>query len=240
MLEEAVILSGGFGTRLRDVVQDLPKPMAPVNGKPFLEYLLRYLRRQHVKRAVLSTGYLHEKIEAHFGDAFDGMELVYVVEKEALGTGGGIRLALESCAAKNVYVLNGDTFFDISLDELCSAHWNEQADATIALRAVNDASRYGTVELKPDSAEIAAFREKDPSRSGPALINAGVYVLNREQYLNATPGGKAFSIEQDFFAEQLGALRFCGRPFSEEHYFIDIGIPADYQKANDDLRHFRY
>src|SRR4051812_4918576 len=115
MIREAIILAGGFGTRLRSVIADLPKPLAPVNGQPFLHYLFRYLQHYKIEKAVLSVGYLSEKVEAHFGKNYLGIDIEYAHEKEPLGTGGGIRLAMEKCSGAHVLVLNGDTFFDVPL-----------------------------------------------------------------------------------------------------------------------------
>lgn len=240
MLEEAVILAGGFGTRLRDVIADVPKPMAPVCGQPFLEYLFRYLKQQGIRHVVLSVGYLHEKIENHFGDRFDGIRIDYFVEKEPLGTGGGIRAALTRCSSAQVLVLNGDTFFDIPADALLAVHEKEKTVASIALHRVPDASRYGTVEVEQDRPHISAFREKDPSVHGAALINAGVYVFDRVRFLEMTAEGKPFSLETDFFKPVLEKEPVAFATFAPETYFIDIGIPSDYQKANDDFKQFRY
>ncbi|TND01829.1 MAG: D-glycero-alpha-D-manno-heptose 1-phosphate guanylyltransferase [Bacteroidetes bacterium] len=240
MLEEAVILAGGFGTRLRDVVNDLPKPMAPVCGKPFLEYLFRYLQHQGVRRVVLSVGYLHEKIENHFGKRFGEIEIDYFVEKEPLGTGGGIRAGLTKCKSEQVLVLNGDTFFDIPLSRLESVQSHECRVATIALHKVQDASRYGTVEIKEGTPLIAGFREKDSTKKGESYINAGVYIIERQKFLAMTPENTAFSLETDFFIPSLEKSPVCYAVFNDNPYFIDIGIPSDYQKANEDFRQFRY
>jgi D-glycero-alpha-D-manno-heptose 1-phosphate guanylyltransferase len=227
MIKEAVILAGGLGTRLKSVVTDLPKPMAPVNGKPFLHYLLQHLSKNGISKTVLSVGYLSEKIESHFEKNYLGMEIVYAHEKEPLGTGGGIRLGLEQCSGAHVLVMNGDSFFGCDLPELFEAHLGGSADITIALRKVEDASRYGTVEL--EGKRITAFREKSPAITGAALINSGVYVIRKKTYLGLTEANKAFSIELDFFAKYADKLWLQGIP--GEGYFIDIGIPEDFARA---------
>lgn len=232
MIKEAVILAGGFGTRLRSVVTDLPKPMAPVNGKPFLHYVFVYLQQYGIEKVVLSVGYLAEKVEEHFGKNYLDIEVIYAHEKEALGTGGGIRLGMEKCSGAHVLALNGDTFFDVPLDEFFETHLGGSSDATLALRKVEDGSRYGTIVL--DGKRIAAFREKSPEVTGPALINGGVYLLRKKTYLGLTEPGKAFSIEHDFFAKFADKLWL--QAFPCEGYFIDIGVPEDYARAQVELQ----
>lgn len=231
MIKEAVILAGGFGTRLRPVISDLPKPLAPVNGQPFLHYVLAYLAKYGIEKAVLSVGYMAEKIEAHFGSTYLGMKIKYAYEHEPLGTGGGIRLGMEKCKGAHVLALNGDTLFRVPLDQFFEEHLGGSSDATLALRKVEDASRYGTIQL--DGRRIAAFREKSPEVTGAALINGGVYALRRKTYMGITEAGKAFSIENDFFAKLADKLWL--QAFPCDAYFIDIGIPEDYARAAKEL-----
>jgi D-glycero-alpha-D-manno-heptose 1-phosphate guanylyltransferase len=227
VLREAIVLAGGFGTRLRSVLQDVPKPLAPINGKPFLHYILRYLQAHGLSKIVLSVGYLGEQVEKAFGDTYLGMQIVYAYEDQPLGTGGGIRLALESCETQDVLVLNGDTFFDIDLTAFYQFHQTMQADFTLALRQVPDASRYGTIALEGHT--IHSFREKSTTDKGSGIINGGIYILNRDKYMSKTTTGNAFSIEQDVFTPFMDELHICG--FISNAYFIDIGIPEDYAKA---------
>ena len=236
MIKEAIILAGGFGTRLREVVKDVPKPLAPVNHKPFLDYSLRYLSHFEIERVVFSLGYLAEKVITQYGDHFNTMELVYKVESEPLGTGGGIRLAMQECHSEDVLVLNGDTFFDVDLHSFYNKHSDSFADASLALRKVEKAGRYGTLQLG-EFDRICAFKEKQPENS-PGLINAGVYLLNREIYTEETPSEKNFSIEKDFFEKKHSKLNLFG--FTYDDYFIDIGIPEDYNKAQHDFKAFKY
>ncbi|MCU0432579.1 MAG: nucleotidyltransferase family protein [Bacteroidia bacterium] len=231
MITEAVVLAGGFGTRLKTVVSDVPKPMAPVNGSPFLHYLLEYIAAAGIKRIVLSTGYMAEKVRDHFGSNFCNMDIAYCEEKTPLGTGGGIRLALEQCHTQTVLVLNGDSFFAVPLEEYFKAHQHSDAVASLALRPVDDGARYGTITLEDN--RITAFREKTEEVKGSALINGGVYLLNREFYLANTPAGVAFSIEYDFFAKKAAEAHLHG--FVSSGYFIDIGIPEDYARAQLEL-----
>ncbi|MCD6018610.1 MAG: Nucleotidyl transferase [Bacteroidetes bacterium] len=236
MLNEAIILAGGFGTRLQSVVNDVPKPMAPVNQEPFLNYIFDYLKFFKIEHVVLSTGYLSEKIMEYFGSEFQEIKISYTKEIEPLGTGGGIRLAMEKCASENVLVLNGDSFFDVDLQVYDKQHRDKQADCSLALRKVEDAARYGTIESGPDNS-IASFKEKD-GHEKPGLINGGVYILNRKLFLEKTEAGKAFSIEKDFYENRIKELKIYG--YEYDGYFIDIGIPEDYQKAQTDFKMFKY
>ncbi len=236
MTTEAIILAGGFGTRLQSIVFDLPKPMAPVNDRPFLDYQLLYLKHYGVKRVIISIGYLHDKITAHYQNNFEGIEIVYAPEKAPLGTGGGIRLALEMCNSRSVLVLNGDSFFDINLNSFCSQHSTYMSDCSLALRKVEDAARYGTIKQGSNNS-IASFKEKT-GEAAPGLINAGIYILNKEVYLQKTKPDKSFSIEKDFFEKRISELNISG--FTYQGYFIDIGIPEDYEKAQHDFKEFKY
>lgn len=235
MITEAIILAGGFGTRLQSVVSDVPKPMAPVNGIPFLDYQLLYLKHYGIKKVVLSVGHLNEKILSHYKNNFQGIEIDYAVETSPLGTGGGIRLAMEKCESDTVLVLNGDSFFDIDLHSFFKQYDKADTSFALALRKVEDASRYGTVELS--DTKILSFKEKTgETKSG--TINAGVYVLNKELFLHKTEEDKNFSIEKDFFEKKLSQVNISG--FEYEGYFIDIGIPEDYVKVQHDFKGFKY
>ena len=236
MITEAIILAGGFGTRLKSVVFDVPKPMALVNDKPFLDYQLLYLKHYGIKKIILSVGHLHEKISSHYGNNFEGIDIDYAIENAPLGTGGGIRLALEKCDSRNILVLNGDSFFDINLNSFYSQHNTFMSDCSLALRKVEDAGRYGTIK-QGSNCVITSFKEKSGETS-PGLINAGIYILNKEVYLQKTPAGKNFSIEKDFFEKKLNELNIFGFPYNS--YFIDIGIPEDYTKTQDDFKEFKY
>lgn len=236
MLKEAIILAGGFGTRLQTVVNDVPKPMAPINGIPFLNYVFDYLKHYQIEHVVLSTGYLAEKIVEFYKNEFNGIKISYAKEEAPLGTGGGIRLAMTMCTTEDVLVLNGDSFFDVDINTHYSNHVLKQADCTLALRKVDNAPRYGTIQLG-DLNIIDAFKEKD-SIEREGLINGGVYVLNREIYLSKTVSGSVFSIEKDFYEKRIKELTIFG--FEYNGYFIDIGIPEDYKKAQDDFKEFKY
>ena len=236
MLKEAIILAGGFGTRLRDLVSDMPKSMAPINGKPFLDYQLKYLKHYGIGKVILSVGYLAEKIMNHYVNNFEGLEISYSIENEPLGTGGGIRLAMQKCQSKDVLVLNGDSIFDFNLSDLYTSHLKHTADCSLSVRQEQNAARYGTINLDSTS-RIKSFIEKT-GLENPGLMNAGVYILNREIFLKETPPQGAFSIEKDFFEKKLHSLQIFG--FTFNGYFIDIGIPADYEKAQHDFKEFKY
>lgn len=235
-MTEAIILAGGFGTRLQTVVNDVPKPMAPVAGKPFLDYVFLYLRYYRIGHVVLSTGYLAHKVSDRYKAAFNGMRISYAVEETPLGTGGGIRLAMEQCSTKEILVLNGDSFFDVDLNAYSGQYRSCGSGGALALRKVENAARYGTISLGSDQ-RITAFKEKDGIEK-QGLINGGVYLLNRELFMANTPAGTAFSIEKDFFETRLSEIKLCG--FEHEGYFIDIGIPDDYRQAQEDFKEFKY
>lgn len=232
-MKEAIILAGGRGSRLKEVVSDVPKPMAPVCGKPFLSYLLQHLQSFGFRRVIISAGYMHEVIVKHFQNRFDQIEIVYVIEEQALGTGGGLRFALEQAESTQPMVFNGDSLFRISLDSFFSFHQSHHADFSIALREVENASRYGEVEIGPNH-QILAFREKQASEK-KGFINGGIYILNREKFLSQTKPG-VFSLETDFLSRYAANGHFYGQVFHD--YFIDIGIPEDFAKAQHDFRQF--
>jgi len=236
LLKEAIILAGGFGTRLQTVVSDVPKPMAPINNDPFLNYVFDYLKAYHIEHVILSTGYLSKKISEFYKDQYHGIKISYTKETTPLGTGGGIRLALEKCLTNQILVLNGDSFFDVDLNKYEKQHAHSQSDCSLALRKVENAARYGTITLNELSI-INSFREKDQVEQ-PGLINGGVYILNRAVFLKNTESHQPFSIEKDYFEKQLHHLNMFG--FEHQGYFIDIGIPEDYNKAQDDFKGFAY
>lgn len=230
---EAVVLAGGKGTRLQQVVSDVPKPMAPVAGVPFLVHVFRRLQAGGVHRAVVSVGHMKHKITETFGSRFENLDLAYCEENEPLGTGGGIAKALAMTHSRDVYVLNGDCFFDISYPELLTFHRSKDADVTLGLKPMEFPDRYGTVDLLesgPDTGRVLAFQEKRHIPKG--LVNAGLYCMNRERTLAAMAkaglSGR-FSIETDFYQPLSQSLRIFG--FVSPATFIDIGIPEDYQRA---------
>jgi D-glycero-alpha-D-manno-heptose 1-phosphate guanylyltransferase len=221
---EAILLAGGLGTRLKDKLQGLPKPMAPVAGRPFLEFLLHQLARAGCARVILSVGYLHEKIEQHFGAGWRGMILDYQVETEPLGTGGAIRAALARAREENILVLNGDTYLEADYAAMKRFHTAQGAPLTMAIAPQSDLGRYGGVLLDGD--RIAGFEEK--GRSGPGWINAGAYVIGRDLEWPPSLGAK-FSFETNFLAPEVGRLQPAA--YKVEGFFLDIGIPEDLDRA---------
>lgn len=233
--KEAIILAGGLGTRLKSEVPDLPKPMAPVAGRPFLEYLFAYLKRFGFSRIVLSTGYLSEKISSYYGNSYDSMKLIYAREEKPLGTGGALKFALQHCEEQHVLVLNGDSFLDVNLVEFELFHLHYGGMFSIATRSVENAARYGTIEVEDD--EIKAFREKSGEEK-PGLINGGAYYVDNYFFMENCPEEDVFSLEKDFFEKNVDNFGFFAFPC--EGYFIDIGIPEDYQRAQDEFKEFKY
>ena len=231
---EAIVLAGGFGTRLQTVVSDVPKSMALVNQRPFLEYLFDYLVSQGVNRVVLSVGYRHEFISGHFGDQYKSLSIQYAVETEPLGTGGGIRLALWKVEGLRALVMNGDSLFKLDYRALMDSHLKKKADATLALRKMNDTGRYGRVTLNR-MRRISGFEEKGLS-AGPGYINGGVYII--EKYFLMEPEFRGrFSIEKDCFEKYYPVSKLYGFPASG--YFLDIGIPEDYLTAQHEFASFK-
>ena len=228
--KEAIILAGGLGTRLQGVVKDLPKPMAPVNGRPFLTYILDYLIDYEYERVVLSVGYLHEKIVDYFGKKYKTLEIDYAVEAEPLGTGGGILLAMSKCTTDNVLVINGDTMFKVDLTAFEQFYQEKNSLLTIVLREVEDVSRYGSVTISKDNL-IDLFAEKQVT-FGRGYINGGVYLINRRLF-EKYPQSKRFSFEKDIMSKYYTQECFYAMP--SDGYFIDIGIPEDYARAQREL-----
>ena len=230
MFKEAVILAGGFGTRLSHVVSDVPKPMAPVYGRPFLCYLLDRLADAGIQRVVLATGYMHEVIETYFGTGYQGLEIIYSNEDQPLFTGGAIRQAAEKIQSEDFVVLNGDTLFDIDFQQLYDFHTSHNAHLSIALRRVEDTGRYGAVTCEND--RIVAFHEKTESQ-GAGDINGGIYAINRAWLLNQDLPTK-FSFEKELMQPLAGDPHFYGLSFND--YFIDIGVPEDYFRAQQEFK----
>ncbi|MCY7315805.1 MAG: nucleotidyltransferase family protein [Rubrivivax sp.] len=224
---QALILAGGFGTRLAATVPGVPKPMAPVCGRPFLELLLNALHGKGVRRAVLSLGYRAETIVQHFGDRYRGMALLHEVETTPLGTGGAIRQGLARCTAEAVLVVNGDTLLDLELDAV-AALWAAHREPIIAACHVDDSARYGRLSVQ--DGRLTGFAEK--GGGGPGWINSGHYLLPRNLFDGADLP-PTFSFEGDFLAPRLPALAV--RVFESRGDFIDIGVPQDYALAQTQL-----
>ncbi len=222
-ITEAIILAGGLGTRLRDTVPGLPKCMAPVAGRPFLFYVINYLRSQGIERFIFSLGYKHGAIEEYLNDQFSTLNYQCSIEDSPLGTGGAIKLACGKTTESNVLITNGDTLFKINLDVLARMHYDNAADATLALKPMTDFDRYGIVETD-EKGRISKFREKQFCKQGN--INGGTYLLNAMSFIkNDWP--LVFSFEKEFLENE--SYRLYGSV--QDEYFIDIGIPEDYSRA---------
>lgn len=225
---QAVVLAGGRGTRLQSVVQDVPKPMAPVNGRPFLEFVLNGLKGSGFTEVVLSVGYKRNIIMKHFGADYAGMQILYAVEDEPLGTGGAIRLALEQVPPGPVFVLNGDTLLSLDYHAMLECHQGSGARLSIAAARLLDVCRYGTLEV--NGGWVQSLVEK--GRTGPGLINAGTYLMDSGLLSGITPGS-AFSFEKEILEPMAKTGSIAA--FVTDGYFIDIGIPEDYFRVQNEL-----
>jgi D-glycero-alpha-D-manno-heptose 1-phosphate guanylyltransferase len=222
--DEAIVLVGGLGTRLRPIVSDVPKPLAPVAGRPFLAWVLEHLAGAGVRRAILATGYMAGVVESAIGREWNGMAVDYSIEDAPLGTGGAVRKARAMLRGDGAHVLNGDTFLRYSPAALAAATLRNRAGIGIALAEVDDVSRYGAVERDGDT--ILRFSEK--GRHGAGWINAGCYFLPPET-LAVLPETDAFSLEAAVVAPLAAAGRAIG--YDATGAFIDIGVPEDYRRA---------
>lgn len=223
MINEAIILAGGLGTRLRSVVADLPKCMAPVNDIPFISFVIAYLKNEGVERFIFSLGYKSEMVKEYLDTHFTELEKVYVIEKEQLGTGGAVKKACESVKGQDVVIVNGDTIFNISIPDLYILHHAQDAACTIALKELENFDRYGTAGFNKEGI-ITAFNEKKFCTRG--FINGGIYILNVKRFRQKHLPEK-FSFEKDYLEKYVKDAAFMSAVFY--NYFIDIGIPEDYE-----------
>ncbi len=233
----AVVLCGGLGTRLRSVSADRPKPMVDVAGRPFLEYILDYLIDQGVTKAVLAVSFKKEVIIDHFGTKYKSLDLSYSIESTPLGTGGAIKQSIHKLQSIHqhvghydqlVLVINGDTLVEYQLEEMLSELNHSNAELIISLKAMEDTSRYGRVNVNDRG--VTQFEEK---KGGvPGLINAGVYLFN-SGLQNEFPGQETFSFENDVLENIVHTHRVLASVTNG--YFIDIGVPDDFRKAQTDF-----
>jgi D-glycero-alpha-D-manno-heptose 1-phosphate guanylyltransferase len=227
---EAIILAGGLGTRLRSVVNDRPKVLAPINDKVFIDYLINKLLKFGITRIIFSIGYLSEYVINYVSLEYPNIDKSFVVEANPLGTGGALKKALGEARGGHILVLNGDTFFDVNLNHLFAFHNEKKSECTLALKHMKNFERYGSVELTHDG-NIIGFKEK--IYKGEGFINGGVLIINKtifDPYIVPDE----FSFENDFLIENLSRISLYG--YISDSYFIDIGIPDDYQKFKDDIR----
>lgn len=225
MTNECIVLAGGLGTRLRSVVADKPKCMAPLGEHPFLYYLLQYLHQQGITHAVLSLGYLSEQVISWCNSMDLPLRVSFTVEPEPLGTGGGILHALPALEGKEVFIVNGDTYFDVDFSAFYQFHAAHQSPLSLALKPMQQFDRYGSIELDAQQ-RISAFHEKQFCTEG--LINGGIY-LTAIPFLNSLSLPEKFSFEKEVLESGAAAGSLYG--FISDTYFIDIGIPEDYDAA---------
>jgi D-glycero-alpha-D-manno-heptose 1-phosphate guanylyltransferase len=230
MIKQAIILAGGLGTRLRSVVSELPKCMAPVAGKPFLHYVIAHLQKEGIQSFIFSVGYKSESIISFVKENLPGTDFQFSIEDEPLGTGGAIKLSIGKTTEKNILICNGDTLFNVHVNELNNFHAQYDSDCTLCLKPMINFDRYGVVELDNDNL-IVSFKEKQFYENG--LINGGVYALKTEAFLNIYLPEK-FSFEKDYLEKYIGERKMYG--LIQNEYFIDIGIPEDYERAQEELK----
>ena len=228
MITEAIVLAGGLGTRLKPMVADLPKSLAPIGGKPFLAYLLDYAKQQGIEKFIFALGYKTEQIETFVKEYLPEGTYIFSIEEEPLGTGGAIYKACKEVSTADTIVLNADTFFGIDFLNLSLIHKLRKAACTLALKLMKSFDRYGAVDIYKQV--ITGFSEKKFHETG--LINGGVYALSAPSFLKKTFPA-VFSFEKDYLEKEYPHGNILG--MVSNAYFIDIGIPEDYLRAQDEL-----
>lgn len=225
---DVVILAGGKGTRLQTVVNDRPKPMAEVAGKPFLEYLMGFWIKQGCENLILSTGYRNDFIFDYFGTSYHKVPVSYEIEDEPLGTGGALLKAVQQLHAEEFVLVNGDSYFDFPFHKMYLQHRDNHADISMALFKAENIERYGTVSIDENN-QLKSFQEKTNTKSG-GWVNAGIYLINRNILEAGNCEEKFISLEKDLFPAWLDAgMKIQG--FKSKGFFIDIGIPETYKNA---------
>jgi len=235
MTGEAIILAGGMGTRLRDVISDGPKSMAPINGRPFLEYVLDYLDRWGLRRVILSVGYQKDVIIRHFGNQYKSMEIAYAIENEPLGTGGAILNALRHVQGFATFIFNGDTYFDVNLQRLDDFRRIKEADLCLGIRFEIEPERFGILEFDNNN-RITGFVEK-PVGLDEGYINGGAYIV-RKDYLLRFGLPEKFSFEKDFLQKYYSTEDFYGM-----RCFANVAHKSSfkaYQKAIDEFKRLMF
>lgn len=215
---EAIVLAGGFGTRLKEVVSDVPKPMAPVNGKPFLEYLIKDLGEKGIRHIILAVGYKKKIIKEYFKNRYESIEITYSEELTPLGTGGAIKKALKLAKEEDVFIVNGDTFFDIDLKRMKEFHTENKSILTVTVKEMENFDRYGSLIIKGN--KIIEFEEKKKKAKGK--INGGIYLIKKD-LLNRVEK-ENFSFEKEVLEDK----KIEKYSYESKGYFIDIGVPEDY------------
>lgn len=229
MSTEIIILAGGLGTRIKPLLGNTPKCMAPIGEQPFLHYLIRFFQRQGIQKFIFSLGHGHAEIETYLGNYSEPLDYVICKEETPLGTGGAVLNALRFTSHPSVWIANGDSFLAASLDPMAAFFDMCGAECVVALTEVPDTARYGSVQLATDY-RVTGFAEK--GNAGKGWINAGIYLLNKRLF-TAHDWPERFSFEQDYLNVYCTRARFFG--YRYRNYFIDIGIPEDLQKAQNEL-----
>lgn len=232
LLPEVVILCGGAGLRLRDVIGDGPKGLAEVSGRPFLELPLRQLRRNGFRRVILALGYRADAIQSHFGEGFFGMELVYVTEPSPLGTGGALRNAADSAKSESILVMNGDSYTGARLSDFVADHDASKADVSMIAVPADGRDDCGTIAVD-EKGRVTGFSEKQ-ALEGANYLNAGIYILPRRILCNI-PAGVQVSLERELLPRWLAEHREI-RAFFWPGRCVDIGTPERYLNAQELLR----
>ena len=223
---EAIILAGGFGTRLKHVISDVPKPMAPIGDKPFLEYIFEDLNKKGITHVILAVGYMKEKIEEYFKNQYKSIEISYSEEDVPLGTGGAIKKALFQCKEENIFIINGDTFYNVDLEGMEKFHIENKSSLTIAVKEMKNFDRYGSLVI--ENIKIIKFEEKRPM--GKGKINGGIYLIKRSIFQGLEQ--ESFSFEKEILENE----KIEKYAYESNEYFIDIGIPEDYYKFIEEVK----
>ncbi|MGE0754590.1 MAG: nucleotidyltransferase family protein [Alphaproteobacteria bacterium] len=226
---QAIILAGGFGTRLRSAIGDVPKPMAPVAGRPFLRWLLEYMAQQGIRQATLCLHHMPHMIQRTLGSHYAGIRLSYIIEQSPLGTGGAIKNALAQMnTSKPVFVLNGDSLVQLNYMQMLQNHYRMQRPLTIATQTMPDCSRYSLLEL--EQGHVHSYKTR--GTKAPGIISNGFYIVEPDVFDGAELPA-AFSFEADFLAPYVPTIRPAN--YNGAGYFIDIGVPDDYARAQAEI-----
>jgi D-glycero-alpha-D-manno-heptose 1-phosphate guanylyltransferase len=229
MIKEAIILAGGLGTRLAASLNDLPKCLAPVNGKPFLHYVIAHFKNEGIQKFIFALGHKSEHISEYINNEYPDLNAEFSIEDKPLGTGGAIKKASSLVKEKTVLVINGDTLFSININKLINFHDMCGADCTISLKEMQNIKRFGSIELSKDYS-IHSFKEKQECESG--LINGGVYALHPANFIKEDLP-EIFSFEKDYLEKYYIKRKMYG--VVQDKYFIDIGTPQDYARAENEF-----
>lgn len=225
-LKEVIVLAGGFGTRLKSEINDLPKCLAPVKGLPMLFYVINYLKSYEFDKFIFSLGYKSEAVIDYINNNHSDISSIFAVETEPLFTGGAINFSSKYCSEDDVLIVNADTFFDIDLRLFYSYHQENQSNCSISLKRMNDFDRYGVINLVNN--KVVSFEEKRHFEAG--LINGGIYILNLPKFKgHSFP--KSFSFEKEYLERYTLIDQINGFEFDD--FFIDIGVPEDYKIAQE-------